>query len=174
MPNKQKADQVAALTERFQHAASVAVTDYSGLTVEKATLLRKELRQKNVGYLVAKNTLLKIAAHQAGLKDIDSYLTGQTAIAFGTEDPGPMAKVLFDFGKTSQKPKIKAIFIEGRLYTGAEIERVAKLPSREQLLSQLVGNIIAPLQNFMFVLNAVTRDFVGTVEALKEKQSKSQ
>jgi large subunit ribosomal protein L10 len=174
MPNKQKADQVAALTERFQHAASVAVTDYSGLTVEKATLLRKELRQKNVGYLVAKNTLLKIAAHQAGLKDIDPYLTGQTAIAFGTEDPGPMAKVLFDFGKTSEKPKIKAIFIEGRLYTGAEIERVAKLPGREQLLSQVIGNIIAPLQNFMFTLNAVTRDFVGTVEALKEKQSKSQ
>lgn len=174
MPNKQKADQVAALTERFQHAASVAVTDYSGLTVEKATLLRKELRQKNVGYLVAKNTLLKIAAHQAGLKGIDSYLTGQTAIAFGTEDPGPMAKVLFDFGKTTEKPKIKAIFIEGRLYSGAEIERVAKLPSREQLLSQVIGNIIAPLQNFVFTLNAVARDFVGTIEALKEKQSKSQ
>jgi large subunit ribosomal protein L10 len=174
MPNKQKVDQVAALTERFQNAASVAVTDYTGLTVEKATLLRKELRQKNVGYLVAKNTLLKIAAHQAGLKGIDSYLTGQTAIAFGTEDPGPMAKVLFDFGKTSQKPKIKAIFIEGRLYSGAEIEKIAKLPSREQLLSQVIGNIIAPLQNFMFMLNAVTRDFVGTVEALKEKQSNSQ
>jgi large subunit ribosomal protein L10 len=174
MPNKQKEDQVAALTERFQNAASVAVTDYSGLTVEKATLLRKELRQKNVGYLVAKNTLLKIAANQAGLKGMDSYLTGQTAIAFGTEDPGPMAKVLFDFAKTSEKPKIKAIFIEGRLYAGAEIERVAKLPNREQLLSQLVGNINAPLQNFVFTLNAVARDFVGTIDALKEKQSKSQ
>jgi large subunit ribosomal protein L10 len=174
MANQQKTDQVAALTVKFQNAASVAVTDYSGLTVEKATLLRKELRQKNVGYLVAKNTLLKIAAHEAGLKDIDSYLTGPTAIAFGTEDPGTMAKILYDFGKTNEKPKIKAIFIDGRLYPGAEAERIAKLPGRDQLIAQVVGNIMAPLQNLVFTLNAVTREFIGTVDALKEKQSKSQ
>jgi large subunit ribosomal protein L10 len=174
MANQQKTDQVAALTEKFQNAASVAVTDYSGLTVEKATLLRKELRQKNVGYLVAKNTLLKIAAHEAGLKDIDSYLTGPTAIAFGTEDPGTMAKILYDFGRTNEKPKIKAIFIDGQLYPGAEAERIAKLPGRDQLIAQVVGNIMAPLQNLVFTLNAVTREFIGTVEALKEKQSKSQ
>ncbi len=174
MANQQKVDQVAALTEKFRHAASIAVTDYSGLTVEKATLLRKELRQKSVGYLVAKNTLLKIAAHEAGYNEIDSYLTGPTAIAFGTEDPGPMAKVLFDFGKTNEKPKIKAIFVEGRHYSGVEAERIAKLPGREQLIAMVVGNITAPLQNFVATLNAVTRDFIGTVEALKEKQSKSQ
>jgi len=174
MPNKQKVDQVTTLTERFQNAASVAVTDYSGLTVEKATLLRKELRLKNVGYLVAKNTLLKIAAHEAGLKDIDPFLTGPTAIAFGTEDPGTMAKVLYDFGKTNEKPKIKAIFIEGRLYPGAEAERIAKLPGREMLLAQLIGSVEAPLSNFVFTLNGVMQKFVGTIEALKEKQSKSQ
>ncbi len=174
MPNKQKIDQVATLAERFRHAASVAVTDYSGLTVEKATLLRKELRQKNVGYLVAKNTLLKIAAHEAGLKDIDSFLTGPTAIAFGTDDPGAMAKVLFDFGKANEKPQIRAFFIDGQLYSGAQIERVSKLPTRDQLIAQVVGDVVAPLRKFIFTLDAVTRDFIGTVEALKEKQSKSQ
>jgi large subunit ribosomal protein L10 len=174
MPNQQKTEQVAVLTKKFQNAASVAVTDYSGLTVEKATLLRKELRQKNVGYLVAKNTLLKIAAHEAGLKDIDAYLTGPTAVAFGSEDPGTMAKVLYDFGKANEKPKIKAIFIDGCLYPGAEAERIAKLPGREQLLAQVVGNIVAPIRSLIFTLDGVMRNFVGTIEALKEKESKSQ
>jgi large subunit ribosomal protein L10 len=167
MPNKQKADQVAALTERFQHAASVAVTDYTGLTVEKATLLRKELRQKNVGYLVAKNTLLKIAAHQAGLKDIDSYLRVDCdSIRDGRSDRWRSPFIRNQHGKSRRSSLKESIF-------GREIRRVAKLPSREQC-TQVTGNLLAPVQNLVFTLNAVTRDFIGTVEALKEKQSKSQ
>jgi large subunit ribosomal protein L10 len=174
MPSKEKIDQVAVLTETFRNAPSVAVTDYSGLTVEKATLLRKELRQKQIKYLVAKNTLLKIAAKEAGINGLDDYLTGPTAVAFGTGEPGVMAKILYDFGKQNAKPKIKAIYAEGKLYPAAEAEVIAKLPSRDQLIAQVLGNIEAPIRNFIGTLDAVIRDLVGTIDAVKEKMSKSQ
>lgn len=171
MPNKEKIDQVAILTETFRNAPSVAVTDYSGLTVEKATILRKELRQKHIKYLVAKNTLLRIAAKEAGINGLDDFLTGPSAVAFGTEEAGVMTKILYDFGKQHQKPTIKAIYLDGKLYSGAEADRIAKLPGKEILMSMLVGSITAPIQSFIGTLDAVIRDLVGTIDAVKEKMS---
>jgi large subunit ribosomal protein L10 len=173
MPNQVKIDQVAVLTDIFKNSPSVAVTDYSGLTVDKATRLRKELRDKKIKYVVAKNTLLKIAAKNAGMNGLDEYLTGPSAVAFGTEDAGAMAKIIFDFGKQNEKPSIKAMYVEGNVYPATQAEKIAKLPTKDQLMAMVCGNITAPIQNFVGTLDAIVRNFIGTVDALKEKMSQS-
>jgi large subunit ribosomal protein L10 len=169
MPNPEKVKQVEELAELFRGAATIAVTDYVGLTVEKMTDLRKQLRDAKIKYLVAKNTLLRLAASEAGREDINPHLEGPTAIAFGTDDVGQMAKILYDFGKANEKPEIRAIQVEGALYTGAEAEKIAKLPTKEDLYAGLMGTITAPIQSLYGALDAVTREFLGTIEALKDK-----
>lgn len=169
MPNKENLDKVAALTETFKAAQCVAVANYTGLTVEKATKLRSDLRQRDFKYVVAKNTLLKIAAKEAGFEGLDSFLKGQSAVAFAQDDPGALAKILFDFGKESQKFEIRAIYVEGKVFSGADMERIAKLPSRDVLASQLIGNINAPISAFVGTLDGIIRKFVGTLDAMKEK-----
>ncbi|MFH2056451.1 MAG: 50S ribosomal protein L10 [bacterium] len=169
MPNQEKIKQVEELSELFKGAPSVAVTDYVGLTVEKMTDLRKQLRDAKIKYLVAKNTLLRLAATEAGRGDLNEHLVGPTAIAFGGEDVGQMAKILYDFGKTNEKPEIRAIHVEGTLYVDADVERIAKLPSRDQLIAQAIGMITAPLQQFVGTLNGVLQQFVLTIEAIKDK-----
>lgn len=171
MPNQENIDKVAALTETFKASQCVAVTDYAGLTVEKATKLRADLRKRDFKYVVAKNTLLKIAAKEAGYTGLDSHLKGPSAVAFGFDDPGALAKILFDFGKENQKPQLRAIFVEGQVYSGSEIERIAKLPSRDMLASQVIGNINAPISSFVGTLDGIIRKFVGTLEAMKEKMA---
>ncbi len=171
MPNQQNIEKVNQLTDTFKSAQCVAVTDYAGLTVEKATQLRSELRKKNIRYVVAKNTLMKIAAKEAGINGLDKFLSGPTAVALGNEDPGALAKILFDFGKANQKPEIRAIYIDGAVYGGAEAERIAKLPGRDQLIAMVVGNVTAPLSGFVGTLDGVIRKFVGTLEAMKTKMA---
>lgn len=171
MPNKQNTDKVAALTETFKASQCVAVTDYAGLTVEKATKLRSDLRKKSIKYVVAKNTLLKIAAKEAGFNGLDNYLTGPSAVAFGHEDPGALAKILYDFGKENQKPEVRAMYVEGKVYGAKEVERIAKLPSKEMLVAMVVGNVAAPLSGFVGTLDGVIRKFVGTLEAMKTKMA---
>lgn len=169
MPNQEKIKQVEELTELFKGAPSVAVTDYVGLTVEKMTDLRKQLRAAQIKYLVAKNTLLRLAAAEAGRAELKDHLVGPTAIAFGGEDVGQMAKILYDFGKSNEKPEIKAIHVEGMLYVDDDVERIAKLPTRDELIARAIGTITAPLQQLVGTLDGVIREFVMTVEAMKDK-----
>jgi large subunit ribosomal protein L10 len=153
MPAEEKIKKVADLKAEFEAAPSVAVTDYSGLTVDKINELRRQLRERNIRYLVAKNTLLRIAAREAGMEGLNSHFVGPTAVAFGADDPGVLAKTLYDFGKANEKPQVRALLIEGRLFEGEEAERIAKLPPREQLLAEVVGMITAPLQNLVGTLD---------------------
>ncbi len=148
MPNQENIDKVAALTETFKSAQCVAVADYTGLTVEKATKLRSDLRKREFKYVVAKNTLLKIAAKEAGFNGLDGHLKGQSAVAFGFDDPGALAKILFDFGKESQKLQVRAIFVEGKVY---------------------FATLNGPMSNLVGSLDGIIRKFVGTLDAMKEK-----
>lgn len=171
MPNQQNIDKVSALVETFKGAQCLAVTDYAGLTVEKVTKLRSDLRSKQIKYVVAKNTLMKIAAKEAGVEGLDKFLKGPSAVAIGTNDPGALAKVLFDFGKDNQKPEIRAIYIDGKVYPAAEAERIAKLPSKEYLISMVIGGVQAPMTNFLGTLKGILRELVGTLEAMKTKMA---
>jgi len=175
MPTQTKIDLVASLTKRFSEADNIYITDYAGLTVSQMTKLRKELRDKGVNFLVAKNTLMRIAAKNAGYDDLPQHLVGPTAVAFSKTDPNVPAKILYDaykeFDKVN-KPEIKAFYVDRMPFAAADAERMAKLPSREILLSQLVAAVEGPIAGFIGTLDSIIREVIGTIDAVAEKKAK--
>ena len=175
MPTQAKIDKVADLTKRFAEAGSVFITDYSGLNVEQMNKLRKSLRDKGIRYVVAKNTLMNIAAREAGYADMAEYFEGPTAVAFSGAEPNVPAKILFDAAKEFEKvskPEIKAFYIDRQRYSGADAERIAKLPSREVLLAQVVAAVQGPIANLLGTLDGIMRELIGTIEAVAEAKKK--
>jgi large subunit ribosomal protein L10 len=171
MPNPQKINTVAEIKKLFDDASSIFVTDYQGLSVDEITGLRKNLRENQVAYRVAKNTLLKLAAHQAGVGNmIDKYLTGPTAVAFTTDDAAVAAKILHDSYKDRELPRMKVFVVDGQVFDGQEIKRLADLPSKETLLAQVVAAVEAPISELAGTLDGFFRELVGSIEALAEKK----
>lgn len=170
MPKPEKITTVAELKEVFQSASSFFVTDYQGLNVANLSVLRKNLRESGVKYVVAKNTLFKIAAHEAGVPSIDEHLKGPTAIAFALKDAAVAAKILNDSFKEKQLPRIKVFVVDSELHGATDIGRLADLPSREVLLSQLVSAVESPLTSLVSSVEAVFTELIRTVDALAEKQ----
>ena len=127
MPNTKNIKKVDELTEKLERAKGVYLTDYIGLNVQDITDLRREFYQNDVEYLVTKNTLLKIAANNSNLNDLDSVLNGSTAVAFSYEDPTSPARVIKKFTKDNELPKVKGIVIDGELIDGSEFDRIANL-----------------------------------------------
>ena len=150
-----KAQQVAEVAEQFKNASSVVVVDYLGITVEQATNLRSELRNAGVQFAVVKNSILSRAAKEAGLEGMDDVFKGPSAVAFSNEDVVAPAKILADFAKKVEALEIKAGVVEGKVSSKEEIEALAKLPSREGLLSMLLSVLQAPVRNTALVFKAV-------------------
>ena len=173
MPTQAKIEQVAELTRRFSEAQSIFITDYAGLTVEQITRLRRNLRSNGVRYVVAKNTLMRIAAKEAGYDDLERYLVGPTAIAFSGSEASVAAKILYDackeFDKVN-KPEIRVFFIDRRPFRATDAERIAKLPSREILLSQLIATIESPIAGLVGTLDAMIRELIGTIDAMAKQK----
>ncbi len=171
MPNPQKINTVAEIKKLFDDASSIFVTDYQGLSVAEITGLRKNLRENQVTYRVAKNTLLRLAAHQAGVGDmIVEHLTGPTAVAFTSEDAAIAAKILHDSYKDKELPRMKVFVVDGQVFSGQEIKRLAGLPPREILLAQVVAAVEVPISELIGVLDGFFRELVGSIGALAEKK----
>lgn len=170
-PEKQEA--VAQIAERFSSAKSVFVTDYSGLTVEAITNLRRNLRKSKVELHVSKNTLARIAAKQSGLEALVPHLEGPTALAFGMGDPAAPAKVLSDFLKNNEKPKVKAIIFEGHYYDAKAMAEIATMPSREQLISRLLGSLNSPISGLANSLSGIIRKLAYALNAVVESKEKA-
>lgn len=166
MPRPEKIKAVSDLKEQMENTSSVFVTEYTGLSVLDITELRKNLRENSVKFIVAKNTLMRIAAKEAGYENIVEYLVGQTALAFGADDPAIAAKILYKSFKDIEKPVIRAFVVDGELFPGSEITRLADLPSREVLLSQIIMSVEAPISNIVSSIDAVFQELVATVDAL--------
>ena len=150
-----KAAIVEEVTEKFKTAASVVIVDYRGLTVDEVTKLRKQLRDTNVEIRVIKNSILSRAAKAAGLEGLDEVFTGPTAVAFSNEDVVAPAKIIDEFSKEAKALEIKGGIIEGKVSTLEEVTALAKLPSREGLLSMLLSVLQAPVRNVAYAINAV-------------------
>lgn len=172
MPRIEKVKVVEELKEQFSNSKSIFLTDFTGLTVEEITRLRKEFREKRITFKVAKNTLMRLAAKESGREEILPYIEGPTGLAFGYDDPIVPARILYTFYKKIEKPKIKAFILEGQLYRGQDVSKLATLPSREALLSQILGTLNAPLTNLVFTLQVIIRQFVVTLNAIAEKKQK--
>ncbi|MFZ1684142.1 MAG: 50S ribosomal protein L10 [Candidatus Zixiibacteriota bacterium] len=170
MPKPEKIENVAELKEAFTQAKSFFVTDYQGLNVADISNLRKSLRESNVRFVVAKNTLFKLAAKEAGAPQLDVHFKGPTAVAFALKDPAAAAKILNDSFKDKQLPRIKAFVVDSQIHGAADIGRLADLPSKEVLLSMIVSAVEAPLSNLVSAVDAVFVDLVRTVDALAEKK----
>ena len=150
-----KKDEVQAYKEKFEKAKLVILADYRGINVSDVTKVRADLRKSNTEYKVAKNSILRFAAKEANLGELESLLEGPTAIAFSYEDYVDPAKVIYDYAKTSEFYKIKGGVMDGKVISVAEIERLAKLPSKEMLLTQLATVLLANIRNFAVVIDQV-------------------
>ena len=151
-----KAQEVEVVTAKLKEAASVVVIDYRGLTVEQVTDLRKQLRDANIEMKVIKNGILRRAAEAAGLEGMEDVFVGPTAVAFSNEDVVAPAKIMNDFAKNADKLEIKGGIIEGNVSSVEEIVALAKLPSREGLLSMLLSVLQAPVRNVAYAVKAVS------------------
>lgn len=150
-----KKAKVLEIKDKMEKAQGMVFAKYQGLTVEEDTELRKKLREAGVEYKVYKNTLTTLAAKELGLESLESYLVGPLSVAFGYEDATAPARVLNDFAKTHKKLELKAAIVEGNIYDSKEVERLAAIPSREILISKLLGSFKAPLSNLAYLLNAI-------------------
>lgn len=171
MPKPEKTVAVDKLKQIMNGASSVFVTDYTGLNVEEITKLRKELRDNSIKYLVAKNTLLKIAATDSGLGKLNDFFQGQTGLAFGADDPAIAAKILHNSFKSIEKPKIKAFMLDKEFYPGSEITRLADLPSKDVLYSMVVASVESPLTSLISSIDGIFQELFATLEALQKSKA---
>ena len=155
---EQKQAYVADLAEKLKAAAGAVLVDYKRISVEDDTKLRKELRENGVEYFVVKNTLLKRAAEIAGIEGLEPALSGTTAIALHTEDIIVAPKLLNKKAEASDgKFAIKLGFVDGQVISKEEVEKYAKLPSKETLLSQLVFMLQSPIQRVAIAINEIAK-----------------
>lgn len=167
----QKESAVEQLTSELNGIKLAVLTDYRGLTVPEIEELRAKLRESGITYRVTKNTLLRLAAKQSErFGDIaPESFTGPTALALGFEDEVAPARVIFQYAKEHEALEIVgALTGDGQLLSAAEVKALALLPTREQLLGQVVGTIAAPLTGFVGVLGANVRSIVNVLNAIKE------
>jgi len=144
---------VEEISAAVKDAQSVVLVDYRGLTVEQDTQLRKELREAGITYKVYKNTMMNFAFKGTDCEALLPYLEGPSAIAVSTEDATAPARVLCKFAKTAEALEVKGGIVEGIAYDAKGITEIAKIPSREELLSKLLGSIQSPITNFARVMN---------------------
>lgn len=171
MPNKKNIEQLELLAEKFSRAKAVYFTDYLGLKVSEITELRSSFYDSGVEYLVAKNTILKLAAQKNKIQGLEGLLSGSTAIAISYDEPVSPAKVIKDFNKENDLPSVKGILFDGDVLPGNDLERLAKMPSKEEMLSQLISMLHSPVQKFVSTISSPMQNMLGVISNLKEKKS---
>jgi large subunit ribosomal protein L10 len=171
MPTPEKEQVLRDTGERIRDASGIFLADFSGMTVEKLSLLRKRCRDQQVQFRVIKNTLLKRAFNERGITALDDYLNGPTGLVFHPTDAMAPAKILVDFAKENERPKVKAAVVDGRLFDDKAIAVLATLPSREVLLSQMLGTLIAPMTQFLAAVEAALRLPAVMVDALERERT---
>jgi large subunit ribosomal protein L10 len=173
MDRVKKESFVTELRERIGRAPVVYLTDFTGLSVKQMTRLRRTLRDSGAEYVVVKNRLAKRAFDDTDLPDISGSLEGPTGVVFGYEDAVTAAKALSEFAKAhDQKPAFKLGILDQKVLQPEQIDRIAKLPSREQILAELAGALEAPMAALASALSAKLQETAGLFDALREKREK--
>lgn len=167
----QKKEILSGLKEKMTAMKSAVFVNFSGIPVKEINDLRNICKEENVGYVVAKKTLLKKALSEYGLPDIqDDYFSGEVATVIGFEDEVKPAKLVSTFAKEHEKMKILGGVLEGSLIDEGKVKFLAKLPSKPELLAQAVGSLAAPLSGLVQVLSGNLRNFVYVISAIKDKK----
>jgi large subunit ribosomal protein L10 len=172
MPNQKNIDTVKELREKLSKAKSVVLADFKGLNANNTSAIRTQMRKQNAEMAVARNTLIKIALKEEkyDVKEAEEDLKGNTVAVISYDDPIAVLKPLVEFAKKFELPKIKSAFIDGRYTTAEQVEVISNLPSREQLLAQVVGTMKSPLSGFANVLAGSQRKFVYAIKAVADSK----
>jgi large subunit ribosomal protein L10 len=174
MQRKQKEAAVEELAGELGKHSIIYLSDFTGMDVETATEIRKQFREADVVFRVVKNTLARRALKEAGFEALVDKLAGPNSMAMSEGDPLGAAKILVDFEKRKDTPKIISGWVDESLVTAAEIRRIAALPSREQLLAQIAAGFQAPVSGLARLLHELTRKMVATLDAVaKQKGAES-
>jgi len=163
--NQRKVESVADLSDKLKRTQVTFVTDYRGLTVAEITDLRKKLREADAELIVAKNTLTLRAAKETGHEAIEPLLSGPTALAFAYGEAPKVAKAISDFNRGPKKLVIRGGLLGTALLTGDPLEQVSKMPTRQQVLAEVLGGIAAPISGVVGVLNAAVTNIVYVLQA---------
>ncbi len=174
MPNenaiKAKQEVIDKLVERFNNSCAGVLVDYRGLTVEQDTNLRTKFREAGVEYTVVKNTMTKFAAEKCGLSDLDPILNGPTALATHPTDVVASAKVIMDFAKENPDLEVKSGFVDGKVISVEEVKAYAAIPSKEVLISKMLGSMLSPIGALARTLQAIV-DEGATPGAAKAEEA---
>lgn len=161
---------VEKFRKKFKDAKVAILADFRGLNVEKINDLRRELGSSGVQFTVIKNTLAKLAISGTDFEPLDDKFEGPIAIAFATDDVIAPAKILSDFIKKNEILKIMGGVLEGQLLDEAKISELAKLPSKDQLIGQLLSVMLGPVRNLAFLLNEIPRRLVSTIDGIRKQK----
>jgi large subunit ribosomal protein L10 len=174
MDRTQKETFVSDLRDRLQKAPVVYLTDFTGLDVKSITDLRRSLKDSGAEYVVVKNRLAKLAFEGTELPDISADLVGPTGMVLGYDDVVAPAKALTDFAKAhDKKPAFKLGILENAVLQPEQIDRLANLPSKEQLLSMLAGALEAPMAMLATAMEGKLQEMAGLLDALKEERGEA-
>ena len=172
MANSVKVEMVEELHGMFSRAKSAVVANYQGIDAEGITALRVHMRSRSVDFRVVKNTLARRAAKDTSLEVLGEDFKGPISILVGFEDAVAPAKALADFAKSdaTKSPEVICGVVEGKKVSPGEVQALAELPSREELISQMLSVFQGPTTNFVGVFSSLLRKLVGTLDAVREKK----
>lgn len=172
MPKQKNIDDVLELKQDVDQSSAMLVTDYRGLTVSEITILRRKLRETGTEYKVAKNTLLTLAAGSKATEEFKKLLEGPTAIAFIKGDNQvAVAKAMVDFVKDHKAMSIRGALVEGQVLDVDQVVALSKIPSKEVLISQMLGSIQAPISGLVGTLQGCISNLVFTIQAVVDQKS---
>jgi large subunit ribosomal protein L10 len=173
MNRTEKATEVESLREQIAKSQITIVADYKGLTVAAVNDLRRQLFGRSSRFKVVKNRLAKIAIKGSPAEVLTVHLKGTAAIATSDTDAAGASKVLSEFAKTNELLKIKAGFLDGKLLSAKDIQTLANLPSKEELISKLMSSMQAPMSNLVSVLAQIPRQVVNVLSAVRDQKEKT-
>lgn len=172
MKKSEKEAIVARVAQKVARAQAMYFTDFTGLTVAEEAELRREFRKSGIEYTVVKNTLARKALEQvAGYDRVLEKLTGPTGIAFSYDDIVAPAKVMKKFNEKTGKLNLKVAVLDKQLFDGSQLDQLAKLPGRKEIMAGIVGSLQSPIAGVVGAITAVMRDVVNVLDAVEKKKA---
>lgn len=171
LTKEQKSNAVSELNQSVGQASNAFLIDYEGISVPQVTELRRQIRETNSSYVVVKNTLALIAIRDTAIGELKEQFSGMTAVAYNSEDAVSLAKALTKFAKDAPAVKFKGALVEGKVVPVEQINQIASLPSREELVTKLVFLLQSPIQGLVNVLNANIRNLAVVLNQIAEQKS---
>ena len=172
MNKNEKAEVISEILEVINGSSAVFLTDYSGINVADISDIRNQFRKEGVRYKVYKNTLFKRALQESGkFEKLAEHLEGMTGFAFASDNPVAPAKIIKKYFDTSKKLALKACYIETDYYDGSELDQLATLPTKTDLIASIMGSLNSPASGIVGAINAVVRDLVSVVDQISKREA---